>query len=218
MRRVTRTVPAAALALAALAAGCASGDEKDPLILSRSSNSGGADVSSGSSSGGPPAFVVDQSTASMLEDWLSRPRTLIGDVVEADLSRKPMLGALSISLPREAGPDGKPIVERIDATDPKTGILSITLINRSGFQTLDALPTVRIGTGLTLVGTERVVLRVDGIQPETRPVWALCVAKGRARMVQTAPERRLKGDTIQMGAEVVRGARGYELRESENAR
>lgn len=221
MRRIERRGSGTAVLAAALVvAGCSSDESERSLILSRTSNEGGTDVSRPPADPSrPPAFVVDPETTAQLEEWVARPRTLIGDVVEADLSAKPFTGWNSISLPRETGPDGKPIVERIDATDPKTGILSITLVNRSGYRTtIDTLPTVRIGTGLTLIGTDRVVLRFDGIQPEQRPIWASVVATGKARMIQTAPERRLAGETIRLATEVVLAGSRYEMKESEAAR
>lgn len=221
-------------ALALAAAACASDDRGSP-ILSRTPTEGvrtsGGPSRDGSGRDGPGpagddaprapapvAFTIPADTTAQLDGWLERERTLLGDVVEVDLSEKFFLRAMSISLPRERDADGRPAVERIDATDPATGVLSIVLVNRSGYRTLDMLPTVRIGAGLTVIGTERVVLRFSGVQPESRPVWFAAVARGRARLLQVAPEKRLAGDVVRFGLDVVGGGGRYELRETEEAR
>lgn len=181
--------------------------------------SGGAGQGGGTRADGGRVSIPAEVTA-QLDAWIAREATLIGDVVEVEATSVPFAGAIAIEVSREVDAQGRRIVERTETTDPATNVRTITLVNRSGFQTaIDALPRARLGTGRQFLATDRLVLRYVPPPGMDRPVSITAVASGRARLVeQETTARTVRAPAIAIRADVVQGPRGYEFRSSEEKR
>jgi hypothetical protein len=190
------------------AAGCASDDparEPDrppPRAADEAPASGAERISI-------PAPVMAQ-----LDAWTAKDATLIGEVVEVDATRIPFSeGQIAVEASRETDGSGKRLIERTETTDPATRIVTLTLVNRSGMKTVRSLlPGVRVGGARLFLATDRLVLRYVPGQGAARPVSLTAIARGNARLLEGEPSRKVAGSSIRVGAEIVRGAAGYEFR------
>lgn len=137
-------------------------------------------------------------------DFVERPATLFGDVVEADLSRNGWLARASFAIAKDA-------VIRRDEEDPARGVLTITLQRIPDVPaTKDSVPTVRFGGGLRIVGVDRVVLRFWTKQSAERPHWMNAVAAGRAvYAIEGDAPKEWRGSRVELRSEIHKAAGGY---------
>jgi hypothetical protein len=162
-----------------------------------------------------PAAVVSQ-----LDAWVAKDAMLLGEVVEIDATRVPFGdGQIGIEASRETDEQGRRLVERTESTDTGSRVVTVTLVNRSGMKTVQTLfPKVRLGGARTFVATDRLVLRYVPSPGADRPIVFTAVASGKARLLESDPDRKVLGSTVKVGAEVVRGPEGYRFVPMEESR
>ncbi|MCE9634180.1 MAG: hypothetical protein K8T90_00615 [Planctomycetes bacterium] len=161
---------------------------------------------------------IRSSTVAELDAWLAQETTVIGDVVEIEATRVPFASDLSIQATTETDGAGHRIVERTETTDPATGVVTITISNKSSVKTnLKLLPQVRSG-GRQFVATDRILLRWIPSPSTEHPVTFTAVARGRVTLLESSPLRKVKGAEIVLRADVQRNGADYEFRPGETSR
>ena len=189
-----------------VAAGC--GSTEASRAPDRSSGVVGADDAD--------RVVIPPEVMSQLEAWMAREVTLIADVIEIDATRLPFASQIATEATRETDSEGRRLVERKETIDFATRIATLTLTNRSGFKTtIETMPRIRLGGGRQFIATDHLVVRYVPIEGSSHPVSLTVVAKGKVRLVEASPERRVAGSTIVLRADVVTGPGGYEFRDAE---
>lgn len=195
------------------------------LTAAACGSTGGGDGGDGSS---PDGASGDEKTASrgrvaisplvtsQIEAWIAEETALIGDVIEIDATRVPFASQVATESTPETDRAGKRLVDRDEVVDPATGVVTVTLTNRSGFRTtIETLPRLRLGGARQFIARDRMVLRYVPATGTDRPVFFTATAKGDARLIGSVPPKRVTGEIVTVRAEVVEGAGGYEFQSAE---
>lgn len=143
---------------------------------------------------------IPPEVAAQHANFTDRESTIFGDVVEIDASRNGWFSMASMSVAKDA-------VRRTNVEDAQRGVLTITLERLpQSPPTPDAVPTVRFGNGLRVVGVDRVVLRFWSQQSAERPLWFQARGAGKKAVFQVdgPPEEKRSGRQISVRAEIVR--------------
>ncbi len=128
--------------------------------------------------------------------FLSRDRVVMGAVTEVEMSRTPFLALTAFAYDTTA-------VQRTEARDERTGVLTITLENVSGVRTVyNALPKIELGKTV-FIGLDRLVLRYLTRESAARPIHLRAVASGDAVVRTSDPPSRQRGQRVTLDADVV---------------
>ncbi len=148
--------------------------------------------------------IIDEGTMQELSEFLRRPTTILGDVLEVDVSRKPFLSASAFRR-ANSGIDGQGV------HDFERGLITITIENNSGTRTeLSQLPQLQF-ENLLLVGVDRLVIRYWTKQTVETPIRFRATAIGNARYLVEEPRRVERGDRLTLSANVVQRGSAYDF-------
>jgi len=166
----------------------------------------------------PPRGTVIEipgDVAAQMNEFLDRKSTLFADAIEIELSPKEFwLGRSTFAVAPDA-------VNREDHEDATQGLLTISLSRAPGVPaTSDAVPTVRFGDGLRVVGVDRIVLRFASKRSADRPIWMHAVGGGKTALYAVEGDRpqQWRGTTVDVRSEIRRADGTYRFDSSAEAK